>query len=149
MLAYRFWLAPVLEFSPRPPPTSGAARIALAWVYAHTGRSRGAPQVTSFFVAGIESQGEHAETAYGELRERSRIVVGCPARPRRIFKLSCRFEGHDCEIEVGRPLVKGGDVVVAILDHGRFEPFCVHTADGGFGIPARVKHPVYSVTEFS
>jgi len=105
--------------------------------------------VTSFFVAGVESHGKGAEAAYGELRERSRIVVGCPARSRRIFKLSCRFEGHDREIEVGMPLVKGGDVVVAILDHGRFEPFCVHTAHGSLGIPARVKHPVYSVTEFS
>jgi len=40
-------------------------------------------------------------------------------------------------------------VVVAILDHGRFEPFCVHTAAAGEGSPARVSHPVYSVTEFS
>jgi hypothetical protein len=104
--------------------------------------------MTSFFVGGIES-GERAEEAYGELRERSRIVVGCPARSRRIFQLSCRFHGGDREIEVGRPLFEGGDVVVAILDHGRFEPFCVHTDDGGAGTPERVKRPVYSVTEFS
>jgi hypothetical protein len=32
------------------------------------------------------------------LRERSRIAVGCSARPRRIFKLDCRYEGSDCEI---------------------------------------------------
>jgi hypothetical protein len=106
--------------------------------------------VTSFFVAGVESQADHAEEdAYGELRERSRIVVGCPAKKRRIFKLSCRFQGHDREIEVGRPLPDGGDVVVAILDHGRFEPFCVHTSHGSDETPARVKHPVYAVTEFS
>jgi hypothetical protein len=106
--------------------------------------------VTSFFVAGVESQGEQAEEeAYGELRERSRIVAGCPPSKRRIFKLSCRFEGHDQVIEVGRPLSDGGDVVVAILDHGRFEPFCVHTSHGSAGMPARVKHPVYAVTEFS
>jgi hypothetical protein len=104
--------------------------------------------MTPFFVAGVESHGEPAEEAYRELRERSRIAVGSPARQRRIFKLSCRYEGHDHEIEVGRPLSKGGEMVVAILDHGRFEPFCVHT-DGGAGDPARVKHPVYSVTEFS
>jgi hypothetical protein len=105
--------------------------------------------VTTFFVAGIESQGGRAEAAYGELRERSQIVAGCPARSRRIFKLSCRFDGQDREIEVGRPLSEGGDVVVAILDHGRFEAFCVHTDDDGESAPARVSHPVYSVTEFS
>jgi len=105
--------------------------------------------VTSFFVAGIESEGGRAEEAYSELRERSMVAAGCPARSRRIFKLSCRFDGEDLEIEVGRPLSKGGDVVVAILDHGRFEAFCVYTDDGDKSLPARVSHPVYSVTEFS
>lgn len=105
--------------------------------------------MTAFFVAGIESQGEPAEVAYGELRARSQIVVGCPARSRRIFKLSCRFDGRDREIEVGRPLSHGSDVVVAILDHGREEAFVVHTADRGTGASARVRRPVYSVTEFS
>ncbi len=104
--------------------------------------------MTTFFVPGIESQGERAEVAYGELRERSQIAAGCPARARRIFKLSCRFDGHDWEIEVGRPLSQGADVVVAILDHGRDEPFVVHTAAGA-SAPLRVKRPVYSVTEFS
>jgi hypothetical protein len=104
--------------------------------------------VTRFFVAGIESEGARAEAAYSELRERSLLDAGCPARPRRIFKLSCRFEGHDREIEVGRPLSKGGGVVLAILDHGRLEAFRVHTG-GGETPPARVSHPVYSVTEFS
>ncbi len=31
----------------------------------------------------------------------------------------------------------------------RFEAFCVHTDGGGESAPARVNHPVYSVTEFS
>ncbi len=105
--------------------------------------------MTSFFVAGIESSAARAEEAYSALRERSLLAAGCPARSRRIFKLSCRFDGQDREIEVGRPLSKGGDVVVAILDHGRFEDFCVHTDGDGEGAPARVGHPVYSVTEFS
>jgi hypothetical protein len=106
--------------------------------------------VTSFFVAGIQSEGARAaEEVYSELCERSRLAAGCPARSRRIFKLSCRFDGQDREIEVGRPLSEGGDVVVAILDHGRFEPFCVHIDDGGESAPARVNHRVYSVTEFS
>lgn len=126
---------------------------ALAWSNAHPRRSRSrAPPreaVTSFFVAGVESEGSRAEEAYSELRERSLLAVGCPARSRRIFKLGCRFDGEDREIEVGRPLSEGGDVVVAILDHGRFEAFCVYTDDGGKSAPARVSHPVYSVTEFS
>jgi hypothetical protein len=104
--------------------------------------------VTKFFVPGMESQGERAEAAYGELRARSQIVAGCRARSRRIFKLSCRFDGHDREIEVGRPLSGRTDVVLAILDHGRAEPFVVHTAAGA-NAPLRVRRPVYSVTEFS
>lgn len=105
--------------------------------------------MTSFFVAGVDSRGAFAEQAYSALRAQSLIAAGCPARSRRIFKLSCRFEGQDREIEVGKPLSDGGDVVVAILDHGRFEPFCVHTADAGRAGTARVNHPVYSVTEFT
>jgi hypothetical protein len=105
--------------------------------------------VTSFFVAGVARGGARAEKAYSELRERSVLAAGCPARSRRIFKLSCRFDGQDREIEVGRPLSDGGDVVTAILDHGRFEAFCVHTDSRDERTPARVNHPVYSVTEFS
>jgi hypothetical protein len=105
--------------------------------------------MTSFFVAGVDPAGGRAEEAYSELRERSLLAVGCPARSRRIFKLGCRLRGQDREIEVGRPFFEGGGVVVAILDHGRFEGFCVHTDDGCQGAPARVSRPVYSVTEFS
>jgi hypothetical protein len=105
--------------------------------------------MTTFFVAGIEWQRGGAEAAYRELRERSQIVVGSPARSRRIFKLSCRFDGSDCEIEVGRPLSDGNDVVAAILDHGREEAFVVHTVADGWGGAVRVGRPVYSVTEFS
>jgi hypothetical protein len=110
--------------------------------------------MTAFFVAGIEGQGKQAEAAYSELRERSLAVVGSPARSRRIFKLSCRFDGNDTEIEVGRRLASGSDVVSAILDHGREEAFVVHT-DGddegseAVGRAVRVGRPVYSVTEFS
>lgn len=105
--------------------------------------------MTTFFVAGVEREGKHAEVAYGELRERSQTVVGCPAKLRRIFKLNCRFDGRDCEIEVGRPLSHGSEVVVAILDHGRDEAFIVHTAADGASASVRVGRPVYAVTEFS
>jgi hypothetical protein len=104
--------------------------------------------LTQFFLAGIESDNERAEAVYRDLRERSQLAVGCAARQRRIFKLDCRFEGCDCEIEVGRPLPHGGEVVVAILDHGRDEAFAVHTVDGA-DHPTRVARPVYTVTDFA
>jgi hypothetical protein len=104
--------------------------------------------VTSFFLAGIDSEHPGTEAAYSELRERSQVAVGCAAKQRRIFRLDCRFQGCDCEIEVGRPLPDGEDVVVAILDHGRDEAFVVHTLDG-VDAPIRVGRPVYSVTDFS
>jgi len=104
--------------------------------------------VTQFFLAGNESDNKVAEAAYSELRERSQNAVGCAAKPRRIFRLDCRFEGCDCEIEVGSPLPHGGNVVVAILDHGGEESFAVHTLDGA-DPPTRVTRPVYMVTDFS
>jgi hypothetical protein len=104
--------------------------------------------VTTFFLAGVEPESRHTEAAYRELCGRSQIAVGCPARQRRIFKLSCRVDGRDCEIEVGKPLPHGSDVVAAILDHGRGEAFVVHTI-GDAGAPVLVERPVYSVTEFS
>jgi hypothetical protein len=104
--------------------------------------------VTPFFLAGIESDSEGMEAAYSELRERSQIAVGCAAKPRRIFKLDCRFEGSDCEIEVGRPLPHGGEMVVAILDHGREESYVVHTGDSA-DAPTLVARPVYTVTDFA
>jgi hypothetical protein len=104
--------------------------------------------VTPFFLAGIERDSDRTEAACSELRERSQILLGCAARPRRIFKLDCRFDGRDAEIEVGRPMPDGGDVVVAALDHRRGEAFVVHTLDGA-DPPTRVTRPVYAVTDFS
>lgn len=105
--------------------------------------------MTSFFVAGIApSQSGEAEGAYSELREHSQLLVGAPARARRIFKLNCRREGSDCEIEVGRPLAPESDVVTAIFDHGREEAYVVHTLPEA-SAPVRIGRPVYSVTEFS
>ncbi len=104
--------------------------------------------MTRFFLAGVEGDSHRAEAAYTQLRERSQVAVGCTAKPRRIFKLDCRFEGCDCEIEVGKRLPHGGDVVVAILDHGRDEAFAVHTRDAADPL-TRVTRPVYAVTDFS
>ena len=104
--------------------------------------------MTAFFLAGVESDSRQAEAAYLELCERSEMKVGSPAKARRIFKLNCRLEGHDCEIEVGRPLPRHSAVVTAIIDHGREEPFVVHTLDEAAD-QVCVGRPVYSVTEFS
>jgi len=104
--------------------------------------------VTRFFLAGSDSD-EDSEAAYLDVRERSLLAIGCAAKPRRIFKLECRFEGSDCEIEVGRPLPHGGDLVVAILDHGRDEPYAVHTRHASEEDMTRVARPVYGVTDFS
>ncbi|HWG08605.1 MAG TPA: hypothetical protein VN672_06315 [Solirubrobacteraceae bacterium] len=107
--------------------------------------------MTTFFVGGLGRGGPPAEEAYGDLRELSRDLAGCPARLRRIFKLRCRLDGRDQEIEVGKGVPRGEGVVAAILDHGRHEAFIVHTAaaTGGIGATLRVRNPVYGVTEFS
>lgn len=108
--------------------------------------------MTAFFIGGLDTDGEPlAEETYGDLRELSRDLAGCPARLRRIFKLRCRLAGSDQEIEVGKRVPSGEDVVAAILDHGRHEAFIVHTtaASGGIGTTLRVRNPVYGVTEFS
>jgi hypothetical protein len=105
--------------------------------------------VTRFFIAGSDDDSDAAvEAAYLGLRRRSLLAIGCEAKPRRIFKLECRFEGSDCEIQVGQPLPHGGEVVTAILDHGRDEPYAVHTRDGAQQL-TRVSRPVYDVTDFS
>ena len=104
--------------------------------------------MTRFFLAGLESDSGLAEAAYIDLRDRSEVVVGCVAKPLRIFKLDCRFEGSDCEIEVGKPLPNGGAVVTAILDHGRDESFAVFTVEDS-QLPTRVTRPAYEVTAFT
>ncbi len=105
--------------------------------------------MTRFFIAGgDESSEQEVEAAYIGLRESSQQAIGCEAKPRRIFKLDCRFEGSDCQIEVGRPLPHGGDLVTAILDHGRDEPYAVHTRAGSRGL-TRIARPVYDVTDFA
>jgi hypothetical protein len=108
--------------------------------------------VTAFFVGGLaDARASSAENAYGELRDASQELAGCPARARRIFQLRCRLDGADAEIEVGKAIPSGDGVVSAIIDHGRHEPFVIHTtpSDGGAGESLRVPHPIYGITEFS
>jgi hypothetical protein len=102
--------------------------------------------VTPFFLGGSNA-GEDAQAAYDALRERSRIAIGRPATSRRIFKLACRLDGCDCEIQVGKPLPSGPGVVVAILDHGREHVYAVYT-DSRERDVLHVGRRVYAVTEF-
>jgi hypothetical protein len=104
--------------------------------------------VTTFFLGGIEQRGGDVQAAYDAVCECSRIAIGCPAKSRRIFRLYCRLDGRDCEIEVGKPLPSGEGVVVAILDHGPAEVFAVHT-DSRERDVVRVGRHVYAVTEFA
>ncbi len=103
--------------------------------------------MTSFFLGGVEQLGQDAKADYAELRERSRVAIGCPAKLRRIYKLDCRLHGSDCEIEVGKPMPGGQGLVAAILDHGREQDYAVHS-DGPQPDVVCVARPVYSVTEF-
>lgn len=100
--------------------------------------------MTAFFVGGVGSTNRRADEAvYQELREISGDLAGCPARLRRIFKLSCRLDGHDCEIEVGGSPPHGRGVVAGIMDHGHDKAFVVHTttADGQMDDPLQVPPP--------
>lgn len=104
--------------------------------------------MTRFFIAGTGARSdEEVEAAYLDVRARSHRAIGCAPKPRRIFKLDCRLQGSDCEIEVGRPLPHGRDLVAAILDHGRDEPYAVHTC--GVEDLTLIARPVYDVTDFS
>lgn len=105
--------------------------------------------MTDFFLGGRDGVlDEDAHAAYDALREQSRLAIGCPARSRRIFKLDCRLDGHDCEIQVGEPLPTGEGVVVAILDHGREQVFAVYTDNREQDV-VRISRHVYAVTEFA
>lgn len=103
--------------------------------------------MTTFFLGGAGQAGRDAQADYAELRERSRVAIGCPAKLRRIYKLDCRLHGCDCEIEVGQPMPGGQGLVAAILDHGREQDYAVY-GDGPERDLVCVGRPVYAVTEF-
>jgi hypothetical protein len=103
--------------------------------------------MTTFFIPGVGPLDTAAETIYSRLGERSAFAAGIAPTPRRIFRLSCRIESRDCEIEVGRPMPDRGGEVVAIFDHGRHDGFAVHIRD--VPEPVRVGSRVYSVEDFS
>ena len=93
-----------------------------------------------FFVPGARAGSRRAETEYQELSRAVRKATGKMPLARRIFRLD--------KLEVGER-DEHDDVVLAIFDLGKGEPFAVCT-DAGNDHPAyRVKAPQKAVVEFN
>jgi hypothetical protein len=99
-----------------------------------------------FFVPGTKAT-KVAETRYEELRAAAREQVEAPPRDRRIFNIGCRYEGHDCTIEVGGVSPRDGRKVLAIFDHGSHAGYTVSTEAGEAEL--QLDRHVYWVTEFA
>ena len=97
--------------------------------------------MTAFFVPGTPV-GAPADRAYEDLRDRAERDAGRAPRSRRIYSLSCRRGGTDCETAVGEQDL-GGALVHAIFDVG--DRFAIYAA-GGHEIVT--KRQTYSVVEF-
>jgi hypothetical protein len=98
--------------------------------------------MTAFFVPGAPA-GEQTVRAYEDLRRHAELTAGRPARSARIFKLSTRREGADCETCVGAHDMGGGETVSAIFDVG--DGYLV-LGRGAHEIVA--KHQTYAAVEF-
>ena len=77
--------------------------------------------MTAFFVPGTPAEQE--DQAYEDLRDRAVLDIGRAPRPVRIYKLSCRRGGADCETCVGEHDL-GGETVHAIFDFGDHYAVC-------------------------
>ncbi len=97
--------------------------------------------MTPFFVPG-SALGEPADRAYEDLRDRAELDAGRAPRSRRIYSLSCRRGGTDCETAVGEQDL-GGELVHAIFDVG--DGYAIYVA-GGHEIVT--KRQTYAVVEF-
>jgi hypothetical protein len=97
--------------------------------------------MTAFFVPGTPV-GEQADRAYEDLRDRAETDIGRAPRSRRIYKLSCRRGGADCETCVGEYDLAGG-TVHAIFDVG--DRYAIYVP-GGHEIVT--KRQTYAVVEF-
>jgi hypothetical protein len=73
--------------------------------------------MTAFFVPDTPA-GEQTDRAYEDLRRYAQLTAGRPARATRIFSLSCRRGGADCESRVGCEDPSGANTVDAIFDVG-------------------------------
>jgi hypothetical protein len=97
--------------------------------------------MTAFFVPGTP-QGDRADRAYDDLRDRAELEAGRAPRSVRIYKLSCRRGGADCETCVGEDDL-GGETVHAIFDFGDHYAICL---PGGHEIVT--KRQTYAIVAF-
>lgn len=104
----------------------------------------------AFFIPEPGLEGTSDEVAYAALRKDVREGTGHEPYATRIFKLSYRRGGADCEVEVGKPDPLSGQTVVAILDLGRHGPYLIECRPPrGQRHRHLVEKPVYAVTEFT
>jgi len=73
--------------------------------------------VTAFFIPDTPA-GEQTTRAYADLRRYAELTAGSPVRAARIFKLSWRRGGTDCETCVGKQDPSSRRTVHAIFDIG-------------------------------
>ena len=79
--------------------------------------------MTAFFIPDTPA-GERTDRAYEDLRRHAQLTAGRPTRARRIFALSCRSGGADCETHVGGEDPSGANTVHAIFDIGEGYAIC-------------------------
>jgi hypothetical protein len=107
--------------------------------------------MTAFFIPGLTDLGRVAEDAYVAMRAAVELDVGRRPSQRRILQLWSRRGGLDCLTEVGRPDPVHGDIVMAIFDLGRQQPFVVQRQPA-VGVPDGILEVLdcraYSVLEF-
>ena len=102
---------------------------------------------TAFFVPGVHADDGGQESAYEALRDIVRAQIGFEPKQRRIASVDCRFEGRDCRFEVGGVDPETTHEILAIIDVGGEQPFCVCTTDGS-PTPRRLGRHAYDVTVF-
>jgi hypothetical protein len=99
--------------------------------------------MTAFFVPDTPA-GEQTDRAYEDLRHYAQLTAGRPPRATRIFSLSARRGGADCETRVGGEDPSGANTVYAIFDVGE-EGYAVLWR-GGHAIVT--KRQTYEAVEF-
>lgn len=97
--------------------------------------------MTAFFVPDTPA-GEQSDRAYEDMRHHAEVDSGRAPRSRRIYKLSCRRGGADCEAKVGDAEIFGG-IVHAIFDVG--DRYVVYLPGGHETV---AKRSTYAVVEF-
>lgn len=108
--------------------------------------------MTAFFVPHLSPGQIDDELAYAAICARAEEDTGFAPQERRIFKLWSRRDGRDCITEVGQPDPVHGEVVLAILDLGRGQPYVIHCGLPGqedAAVREQVSRHTYTVTEFA